>query len=146
MGLGQRGRGLIVVDSSAVVAILLNEPDAGRLAHRLSADPGARAMSAASYVEAGTVLAGRRDNPVEGMADLDIFLRMTGVVLIPVDDTIARLALEARVRWGKGFGTRKGLNFGDSFAYATAAALKAPLLFTGDDFSVTDIEPALGST
>jgi len=55
----------------------------------------------------------------------------------------ARLALTARLRYGRGFGTRGGLNFGDCFAYALAKRHSARLLFVGDDFSLTDIEPAL---
>jgi ribonuclease VapC len=100
-------------------------------------------ISAANCVEAGTVLAGRASDAFEGLADLDDFIRAAGIRIMPVDELQARLALEARVRLGRGFGARAGLNFGDSFAYALAKSRSAPLLFVGDDFKATDITPAL---
>jgi ribonuclease VapC len=135
---------VIVVDSSAVVAIMLGESNAEALAIRLAEAPrGERLMSAANYVEAGTVLAARRDEPAEGVADLDEFLAQAGVTLAPVDETQARLALRTRIRFGRGFGARAGLNFGDCFAYALAKRQAAPLLYVGDDFAATDLEAAL---
>lgn len=140
MGLGERGRGLIVVDSSAVVAMMLDEPGADALAIRLAAEPpGERLISAANYVEAGTVLAGRRREPLQGVSDLDAFLVDAGIAVAPVDEALARDALQARIRFGKGFGAAAGLNFGDCFAYALARRLKAPLLYVGDDFGATDL-------
>jgi ribonuclease VapC len=144
MGLGERGRGLIVVDSSAVVAVFLRETGAERISTRLMAEPlEERRMSAANYVEAGVVLAMRSPRPSDGAAAVNAFLEKTNIMLAPLDDETARVALRARLQWGRGFGTRKGLNFGDSFAYATAKVLNAPLLYVGDDFGLTDIRSAL---
>ena len=144
MGPGERGHGLIVVDSSAVVAMMLDEPGAAAMAARLAIEPaGSRMMSVANYVEAGTVLAGRNRNPAQGVADLDAFLHDFGIALAPVDENIARLALQARIRFRKGVGAAAGLNFGDCFAYALAKTRNAPLLYAGDDFRATDIASAL---
>jgi ribonuclease VapC len=129
---------LIVVDSSAVVAIMFGEAEAGRLIQRLALERE-RLLSAANYVETGTVLAGRHKTPQKALTDLDRFLSEAG--LAPVDDQTARIALQARIRFGRGFGGGK-LNFGDCFAYALAKKLDAPLLFVGDDFAATDVEPA----
>ncbi len=109
----------------------------------MATDPD-RVMSAASYVEAGAVLAGRRkDSPQGALPELDSFLSDTGVQLVSVDEEQARLAAIARIRFGRGFGARTGLNFGDCFAYALAKSRNAPLLFVGDDFRATDVEAAL---
>ncbi len=124
--------------------MMLDEPGAEALAARLAAAPrGARVISAVNYVEAGTVLAGRRRDPYQGVADLDAFLETFGVGVAALDEQTARAALQARVRFGKGFGAPAGLNFGDCFAYALAKTLAAPLLFVGDDFGDTDIATAL---
>ena len=134
---------MIVVDSSAVVAILFGEPTAAALLDRLLADPQ-RIMSVASYVETGTVLAGRqRRDRMRAIEDLDSFLDTTGIVLAPVDDYQARLAVRARIRFGRGMGNGGVLNFGDTFSYALARAHTAPLLFIGDDFGTTDVIPAI---
>ena len=101
-------------------------------------------MSTASYVEAGTVLAGRRGGDVrQVLTDLDEILDTAGIRLSAVDEAQARLALEARIVFGRGFGAAAGLNFGDSFAYALAKSLDAPLLYVGNDFARTDIVSAL---
>jgi ribonuclease VapC len=134
---------MIVVDSSAVVAILFGEDSAAALVARLTADPD-RVMSTASYLEAGTVLAGRRRaDRRQAIDDLDAFLNEAGIDLAPVDAAQARLALQARIVHGRGMGHGGTLNFGDAFSYALAKALDAPLLFIGDDFAATDITPAL---
>jgi ribonuclease VapC len=134
---------MIVVDSSAVLAILFGEAASAALADRLAADPD-RLMSVASYLEAGTVLAGRRRSAKEGaIEDLDAFLDEARIGLAPVDAAQARLALHARIEHGRGMGHGGALNFGDAFSYALAKSLSAPLLFVGDDFARTDIVPAL---
>lgn len=134
---------MIVVDSSAVVAIMFGEPSARALAERLAADPD-RVMSVANYVETGTVLAGRRTrNHAAAIEDLDTFLDAAGIALAPIDAAQAQLALAARVRFGRGMGHGGALNFGDAFAYALAKTHDAPLLFIGDDFSATDVAIAL---
>lgn len=134
---------MIVVDSSAVIALLFGEPSGNALAARLAADSG-RVMSVASYLEAGTVLAGRRrSNRLLVINDLERFLAEAGIELAPVDVIQARLALRGRIDYGRGMGHGGALNFGDAFSYALAKSLDAPLLFVGNDFSVTDIRPAL---
>ena len=134
---------MIVIDSSVIVAILKQEPEALALSRAMAA-ARSRVMSAVTYVELGTVLAGRRaDNRDRVVDDLDILLGDAAVEVESVTADLARLALRARIRYGKGFGSKKGLNFGDSFAYALAKSHGAPLLFVGDDFNRTDIKSAL---
>jgi len=136
---------VIVVDTSALVAIALEEPDWRLLETRLHEDAD-KLLSAVSYVEAGTVLALRRlDSPTDAVADLDRLVAAIGLRLVGVDEAQTRIAMEARIKFGKGFGARAGLNFGDSFSYALAKLRDAPLLFVGDDFTHTDITPALAS-
>ena len=77
------------------------------------------------------------------MKDLDAFLNTSGIKIHAVDETQTRMALEARITFGKGFGAKAGLNFGDCFSYALAKTLKAPLLYIGNDFTHTDLTPAL---
>ena len=134
---------MIVVDSSAVVAILFGEATAAALLDRLLADPQ-RIMSVASYVETGAVLAGRqRRDRMRAIDDLDSFLDTTGIVLAAVDEYQARLAVRARIKFGRGMGNGGILNFGDTFSYALAQTHTAPLLFIGDDFGTTDVIPAM---
>jgi ribonuclease VapC len=134
---------MIVVDSSAIVAMMLNEPLSAALVARLAAETE-RVMSVASYVEVGTVLAGRRRHDrLQAMDDLNAFLSETGIDLAPVDVSQGRLALSARIAHGRGMGHGGTLNFGDAFSYALAKSRDAPLLFVGDDFAATDVKPAL---
>jgi ribonuclease VapC len=134
---------VIVVDSSAVIAILFREPAAAALVSRLGSDPD-RLMSVASYLKVGTVLAGRRrSNKPRAIDDLNAFLDEAGIRLSPVDVDQARLALQARNSYGRGMGHGGLLNFGDAFSYALAKSLDAPLLFVGEDFASTDIASAL---
>lgn len=127
---------MIVIDTSALVAILLGEPEASRLSQRIEAEEGALLMSAATAVEA-LVLAGQRGfRPrLEGMIE-DLPIEV--VPLLPAD--IVRVA-DAYARWGRG-NHPAGLNFGDCFAYALARTRECPLLFVGKDFARTDIEAA----
>ena len=136
---------MIVLDSSAVVAILRSEPGSADLANRLAEElDGRLVMSSANFVEAGTVLAGHASaDRRQAFRDLDAFIVRYDVELAPVDAAQARLALEARIAFGKGFGGRGKLNYGDCFAYALAKSLDAPLLYTGNDFSQTDVASAL---
>jgi ribonuclease VapC len=134
---------LIAVDSSALVAILIKEPDAGRLRACLALEGGA-VLSVANYVETGQVLAQRKPDSIEAtLADFHIFLETSRIALAAVDQTQARIALEARIKYGRGFGHRARLNYSDCFAYALAKARNLPLLYKGDDFTHTDIVPAL---
>ena len=134
---------MIVVDASAVIAMLFGEPSSGALAARLAAEAD-RVISVASYIETGTVLAGRRrSDRLQAIGDLDAFLATAGIELAPTDATQARLALRARISHGRGMGHGGALNFGDTFSYALAKALDAPLLFVGNDFAGTDVKSAL---
>ena len=136
---------MLVVDTSAIVAFLRNEPTARSIAHRLEMTaPDARFMAAPCYVEAGTVLASKHPDPGRVSVLLDRFLASASLSITPVDERLTRLALDARIRFGKGFGHPAQLNFGDSFSYALAKSLDAPLLFVGNDFTQTDIRSALG--
>jgi ribonuclease VapC len=135
---------VIAVDSSALIAILFGEPQATALVERL-ARARERRLSVVSYVETGTVIAGRmRGDPGGAVPLLDEFLAELGVRLHPVDEAQMRIAMQARIAHGRGFGAAAGLDFGACFAYALAKVLPAPLLFVGDDFAATDLEPALG--
>ena len=126
--------------------MMLGEPEAGALAVRLAQAPrGEHVMSVANYVEAGTVLAGRRETPARAIEDLDAVLALTGVDLAPVGGEQARLALSARIQFGRGFGAQAGLNFGDGFAYAVAKTRRALLLFIGDGFGAIDVACAMPS-
>lgn len=137
---------MMVVDSSAIIAILFGEPE-GAACTRALEHASPRLISAVNYVETGTVLAGRLQGKRRSKAVdvLDDFLATLGVDIAPLDDMVARVALKARLDYGKGFGTRGGLNFGDCFAYALARHHSAPLLYVGNDFAVTDVQSALGT-
>ena len=125
----------MVVETSAVLAILLEEPEAAEFAQRIEDDP-APLISAASVLEAGIVLISRHGPDTRD--DLQDFLAQGGLQVEPVTAEQAELALEAYQRYGKGR-HRAGLNFGDCFAYALCKATGQPLLFKGQDFSQTDI-------
>ena len=129
----------MVVETSAVLAILLDEPEAAEFAQLIEDDP-APLISAASVLEAGIVLISRHGP--DARDDLQDFLAQGGLQVEPVTAEQAELALEAYQRYGKGR-HRAGLNFGDCFAYALCKAMGQPLLFKGQDFSQTDIATVL---
>ena len=129
----------MIVDSSAIVAILGHEDDVDSLAEALVEAP-IRRLSAVNYVETAIVIDSRRD-PVLSRG-LDDFLREAQIKIEGVTPEQARLAREAYRDFGKGR-RRAGLNFGDCFAYALAKAMGEPLLFKGEDFRHTDITSAL---
>jgi ribonuclease VapC len=128
----------MIIDSSAIVAILSVESDARELANAIEEAPERR-ISVVSYVESAIVLDSRR-NPALSRR-LDDFIREAELRLEPVSVQQAKLAREAYRDFGKGR-HRAGLNFGDCFAYALAKEKGEPLLFKGDDFRKTDVEPA----
>jgi ribonuclease VapC len=130
----------VIVDTSAIVAILRAEPDAHSLANAI-AGASSRRVSAVNYVEAAAVIDGGR-SPVASRR-FDDFFREAEMVIEPTTPEQARIAREAYRDFGKGSGHAAQLNFGDCFAYALARALGEPLLFKGDDFRHTDIAPAL---
>ena len=128
----------MIVDSSAIVAILGHEDDVDSLAEALVEAP-IRRLSAVNYVETAIVIDSRRD-PVLSRG-LDDFLREAQIKIEGVTPEQARLAREAYRDFGKGW-RRAGLNFGDCFAYALAKDKREPLLFKGDEFRRTDVEVA----
>jgi ribonuclease VapC len=134
---------LIVVDSSAIVAIMLEEPASERLSDRIFAESGCL-LSVANYVESGQVLAQRQsaDAP-RALAEFHALLIRLDIALAPIDEAQARTALEARIRYGRGFGRPARLNYSDCFAYALAKVRNLPLLYVADDFTHTDIVSAL---
>ena len=130
---------MIVVDTSAVVAIFRQEDEAARYAGLIAADE-APVISAANLVEVSLVLRGlKRIPPQRAERWLDDFVAAAGLHVEPVTADQARLARLAHMRFGKGTGHGAALNYGDCFAYALAKALGAPLLYKGSDFAMTDI-------
>lgn len=125
----------MIVDTSVIVAILRNEPEAAAIGEALER-PQIRRMSAVSYVEAAVVVDSNR-NPVLSRR-LDDLLRDLGITIEPVTLNQARIAREAYRDFGKGR-HRAGLNFGDCFAYALAKEKGESLIFKGDDFHHTDV-------
>lgn len=130
----------MIVDTSAVIAILRDEDDAGRYAQAI-ARAETRRLSAATYLECGIVLDSQRD-PIVSRA-LDELLDEADFVIEPVTERQARLARRAYADFGKGSGHPARLNFGDCLSYALAADLREPLLWKGDDFEHTGIHSAL---
>lgn len=130
----------MIVDTSAIIAILRNEPEAERFAGAIEA-AGERWISAVSFVEAAAVIDGARD--AVASRRLDDFMREAALVMEPVTAEQAKIAREAYRDFGKGSGHPAKLNFGDCFAYALAKAMGEPLLFKGDDFVHTDLVPGI---
>ena len=130
----------MIVDTSAVVAILRDEPDADRYTDALAAATDPK-MSAGTYLKACIVVDLNRD-PVLSRR-LDDLLTVAGITIQPVTQQHAEIARSAYRDFGKGSGHPAGLNFGDCFAYALARAAGEPLLFKGDDFGRTDVATAV---
>ncbi len=130
----------MIIDSSALIAILRDEAEAAAFAQAIAGD-SSRRVSAVSYVEAAAVIDASRD-PVASR-EFDELFRETKLVVEPVTQTQARIAREAYRDFGKGRRHPAGLNLGDCFAYALAKETAEPLLFKGEDFRRTDIKPAL---
>lgn len=130
----------MIIDTSALVAILRAEPDAQVFA---SAIEGARArrVSAVSFVEAAAVIDGSRD--AIASRRLDELFREAELVIEAVTVSQARIAREAYRDFGKGSGHAAGLNLGDCFAYALAKEMKEAILYKGQDFGRTDLRSAL---
>lgn len=130
----------MIVDTSAVVAIVNDEPDAERFAQALARE-AVVLMSAASYVEAGAVIDGRRD-PVLSR-QLDEFVASARISIVPVDREQAVIARTAYRDFGRVSGHPARLNYGDCFSYALAYSTGEPLLFKGNDFVHTDLVAAV---
>ena len=126
----------MLIDSSALLAILLGEPESGAMLTAISEAP-ARFVAAPSLVEASAVLFARKG--AGGDLALDALLHRLSLVTIEMDDVAAAFARDAFRRFGKGVGNPGVLNFGDCLAYGVAMASGQPLLFKGDDFARTDV-------
>ncbi|MFN8031828.1 MAG: type II toxin-antitoxin system VapC family toxin [Mycobacterium sp.] len=125
----------MVIDTSAVVAMLAGEPEAERFEAAVAADQ-VRLMSTASYLETAIVIETRFGEP--GGRELDLWLHRAAVDLVAVDADQADVARSAYRSFGKGR-HRASLNYGDCFTYALARASGEPVLFKGDDFGHTDV-------
>ena len=129
----------MVIDSSALLAILLEEDDLEIYLRAMENDE-AKYMSVESFVESSIVIEKRRGS--DGLVVLDQFIEKTAIELVPVDVVQAHAARSAYRIYGKGRHSAK-LNFGDCFTYALAITLIEPLLFKGNDFSRTDVAQVL---
>jgi ribonuclease VapC len=129
----------MIVDTSAVLAILFNEDDAETYARAIS-ETESRRMSAANFVEAA--IAVEVQTREGGTRQFDAFFRRAGIIIEPVTEEQAHVARQAYTDFGKGRHPA-GLNFGDCFAYAIAKVSGEPLLFRGEDFRKTDVEAAV---
>ena len=125
----------MVIDTSALVAILQDEPERSAFNQVIEA-ADTLTLSVASFLEASIVIESRRGP--DGVRDLDLLIAKAGIELVPVDADQAYIARTAFRTYGKGR-HRAGLNFGDCFAYALARTSGEPLLFKGSDFPLTDI-------
>jgi ribonuclease VapC len=128
----------VIVDSSAVLAVLLMEDDARWFADRLSEAPNLR-MSTATYIELMTVCDRRIGR--EAVTDVDEIIERARIELVPFTVEQMRWAKHGRLTYGAGRHPAN-LNFGDAFAYALAKQTGEPLLFKGNDFANTDVVPA----
>jgi ribonuclease VapC len=128
----------MVINTSAIMALLLKEPDRDRIARSLALAGGAK-LSAGSWIELGAVLTRRHDNL---KPELDEAIETFAIVIAPATVEQARIGHDAYRRFGIGSGHPARLNFGDCFAYALAKSLDEPLLFKDEDFAQTDVTPA----
>jgi ribonuclease VapC len=128
----------MILDTSAIMALLGREPEAARIG-RAVLDSAVRRVSAASLVEAGIVVQARFGD--DGTRDLDLLVAKLALTIEPVTPRQADLARRGFRRYGKGRHPA-ALNFGDCFAYALARDTGEPLLYKGDDFSRTDVTAA----
>lgn len=129
----------MIVDASALIAVLRDEDDADRIIQVLTAASEVR-MSAATWLETAVRVDANSDPVLSGR--FDDLVALTGIALEPVTADQARVARQAYRDFGKGRHPA-GLNFGDCFAYALARTRGEPLLFKGDDFALTDVEAAV---
>jgi ribonuclease VapC len=129
----------MVIDTSALLAILQDEPERRAFNEAIEA-ADSRRMSTATFVEVSIVIESRYG--AEGLHDLDLFVDQAGIELVSVDIEQAKVARRAFSRFGKGRHSA-GLNYGDCFPYALAVVLGEPLLFKGEDFPHTDVKPLI---
>ncbi len=129
----------MIVDASAVIAIVNREPEQDAFAEAIARDAEPR-ISAANWLEVMIWLARATDTRVRKNGELVV--DKLALTIEPVSVEQVRLAREAYRTYGKGSGHRAGLNFGDCFAYALAKTFGEPILFKGDNFARTDLKPA----
>ncbi len=127
----------VVLDTSALLAILFAEPEAGAIA-RAAAAADRRLVGTPTLVETAAVLLARKGPG--GEIALDALVHRMGIEIVPLSVDAARLARLAYARFGKGVGSPGVLNYGDCLSYGVAVAAGAGLLCTGDDFPRTDVE------
>ncbi|MCL2784228.1 MAG: type II toxin-antitoxin system VapC family toxin [Propionibacteriaceae bacterium] len=130
----------MIVDTSAILAILKGEPNRIDLVKAILADPDPK-ISAATLVELFAVT-DVRGQPNQSRR-VDNLLRLLRISVVPFDQDQARIAREAYRDFGRGSGYQAKLNLGDCFSYALAAQLSEPLLYVGQDFSATDLDSGL---
>ena len=126
----------MVIDSSAIIAVLLNEANAAQIAEAIDSS-SQRLLSAASLLEASIVIESRKGEAAG--RELDLLIYRAAIEVVAVDQDQAEIARIAWRRYGKGRHPA-GLNYGDCFSYALARSRGLPLLFQGEDFSRTDID------
>ncbi|MHB1225682.1 MAG: type II toxin-antitoxin system VapC family toxin [Gemmatimonadaceae bacterium] len=129
----------MVIDSSAIVAILFGEPEADRLVHAI-ASAGSRMIGTPTLVEASAVMLARKGTV--GEIALDALLQRLAIDIVAMSAEAAARARSAYQRYGRGIGSPGVLNFGDCLSYGVAMAAGEPLLFKGDDFAMTDVTTA----
>lgn len=132
----------MVIDTSAMLAILFDEPERRAFIAAIDRD-ATRLMSVASFVECSIVLDARHG--ADAIRDLDLFVARAAVDLVPVDVDQAYIARQAHRTFGRGRHVA-GLNYGDCFAYSLARMRAEPLLFKGGDFALTDVDQVLPAT
>jgi ribonuclease VapC len=125
----------MIVDTSAIIAILFNEDDAQIYAEAMTRADSSR-ISAATFVETAIVVEAQTKN--NGSRQLDAFIRRAGITIEPVTEEQAHIARQAFIDFGRGRHPA-GLNYGDCFSYALSKATREPLLFKGKDFAKTDL-------
>jgi ribonuclease VapC len=128
----------VIIDTSILIAIIMQEEDAGQWIDLVERRTTPLRMSAANWLEATIVVDSKRN--ADGSAEFDRMIERFGIEIIPVTAEQARIARRAYQQFGKGSGHPAQLNFGDCFAYALSWESGEPLLFKGADFTHTDIE------
>lgn len=129
---------MIAIDSSALIATFIGEPEASDFLSFLVGVPCL--IGAPTLLETHFVLRGLRQ--ADATEAVHIWLAESGATIVPFDTKLLRIARDAFDHYGKGRGHKAGLNFGDCMSYAVAKAHDVPLLFKGNDFTQTDIQPA----
>jgi ribonuclease VapC len=128
---------LIIIDSSALIAIVNREPERLHFLNLIAADDR-RLISAATMLETKMVILGRFGS--NAIADLTLLLDEMTPEIVPLDASLADAAFAAFDRYGKGLNASAALNYCDCIAYALAKSMNAPLLFKGADFAATDVQ------